>query len=101
MVTRHSWHTPMPHSGARNWPVTEVRVEFNRAPQVVFPQDPGQARNYVRFRFSPRIEVGLSLQVKKDGERMEGEPLELMVVDQQHDEMTPYERLIGDAVRWH
>ena len=79
--------------------VTEVRVEFNRAPQVVFPQDPGQARNYVRFRFSPRIEVGLSLQVKKDGERMEGEPLELMVVDQQHDEMTPYERLIGDAVR--
>src|SRR5690606_40193161 len=26
MVTRHSWHTPMPHTGARRWPLTEVRL---------------------------------------------------------------------------
>ena len=26
MRTRHSWHTPMPHSGARGSPATEVRV---------------------------------------------------------------------------
>nr|GEU28650.1 HTH-type transcriptional regulator PtxR, putative [Tanacetum cinerariifolium] len=26
MVTRHSWHTPMPHKGARGAPVTERRV---------------------------------------------------------------------------
>ena len=39
------------------------------------------------------------MQVKIDGERMVGEPVELKVVDQQPDEMTPYERLIGDAIR--
>jgi len=39
------------------------------------------------------------MQVKIDGERMVGEPMELKVVDQQPDEMTPYERLIGDAIQ--
>jgi glucose-6-phosphate 1-dehydrogenase len=55
--------------------------------------------NYVRFLFSPRIEIALGMQVKIDGERMVGEPMELKVVDQQPDEMTPYERLIGDAIQ--
>ncbi|AXL49193.1 NAD-dependent formate dehydrogenase, alpha subunit domain protein [Paraburkholderia caffeinilytica] len=26
IVTRHSWHTPIPHSAARGWPLTDVRV---------------------------------------------------------------------------
>ncbi|MNQ82886.1 hypothetical protein D3C85_979520 [compost metagenome] len=27
MVTRHSWQIPIPHSGARRWPLTEVRLQ--------------------------------------------------------------------------
>ena len=78
---------------------TEVRVQFRRPPQVVFPDEQAPFHNYVRFLFSPRIEIGISMQVKIDGERMVGEPMELKVVDQQPDEMSPYERLIGDAIQ--
>ncbi|MBX3355106.1 MAG: glucose-6-phosphate dehydrogenase [Phycisphaeraceae bacterium] len=77
---------------------TEVRVEFHRPPAVVFPHAPRAHHNFVRFRFNPSIEIGINLEVKSAGERMIGEPMELMVVDQQPDEMTPYERLIGDAL---
>jgi len=78
---------------------TEVRVQFRRPPQVVFPDEQAPFHNYVRYLFSPRIEIGISMQVKIDGERMVGEPMELKVVDQQPDEMSPYERLIGDAIQ--
>ena len=78
---------------------TEVRVQFRRPPQVVFPNEQAPGHNFVRFLFSPRIEIGISMQVKIDGERMVGEPIELKVVDQQPDEMSPYERLIGDAIQ--
>jgi glucose-6-phosphate 1-dehydrogenase len=78
---------------------TEVRVQFHRPPAVVFPEEQAPFHNFVRFLFSPRIEIAISMQVKIDGERMIGEPMELKVVDQQPDEMTPYERLIGDAIR--
>lgn len=77
---------------------TEVRVEFHRPPAVVFPRSPAAHHNFVRFRFNPRIEIGINLEVKMAGERMAGQPLELMAVDQSPDEMTPYERLIGDAL---
>ncbi|MCE9618987.1 MAG: glucose-6-phosphate dehydrogenase [Planctomycetes bacterium] len=78
---------------------TEVRVEFHRPPNVVFPDAPPGPHNFVRFLFSPRIEIGINMQAKIDGEVMGGMPIELMAVDAQPDEMTPYERLIGDAIR--
>ena len=78
---------------------TEVRVEFHRPPCVVFPNEQTPPRNSWRFLLSPRIEIGMNLQVKADGERMVGQSLELKAVDQQPDEMTPYERLLGDALR--
>src|SRR5689334_16887571 len=37
MVTRHSWHTPMPHKGARNCPLTERRVTPAMAAATVVP----------------------------------------------------------------
>ncbi len=85
----------------KNLPVTatEVRVQFHRPPDVVFTEEQAPFHDFVRFLFSPRIEIGIGMQVKIDGERMVGEPVELKVVDQQPDEMTPYERLIGDAIR--
>ncbi len=78
---------------------TEVRVEFHRPPNVVFPEAPPGPHNFVRFLFTPRIEIGINMQAKIDGEVMGGMPIELMAVDAQPDEMTPYERLIGDAIR--
>ncbi|MSQ89987.1 MAG: glucose-6-phosphate dehydrogenase [Phycisphaerales bacterium] len=83
----------MPVSG------TEVRVGFHRPPQVVFREPVPPSHNFLRFQINPRIEIGLNAQVKADGERMVGEQIELLAIDQQPDEMTPYERLIGDALR--
>ena len=70
-----------------------------RPPSVVFPNEQKPPHNYWRFLLSPRIEIGMNIQVKSDGERMVGQPLELKAVDQQADEMTPYERLLGDALK--
>ncbi len=85
----------------KNLPVTatEVRVEFHRPPQVVFREPVPPSRNFVRFQISPRIEIGLNAEVKVDGPKMDGTQLELLAIDQQNDEMTPYERLLGDALR--
>lgn len=85
----------------KNMPVssTEVRVEFHRPPAVVFREPLPPSRNVLRFQITPRIEVGLGAEVKVDGERMIGEQVELLAIDQQSDEMTPYERLLGDALR--
>lgn len=82
-------------------PITasEVRVEFHRPPQVVFHEALPPSRNFLRFQISPRIEIGLNAEVKVDGPQMDGTQLELLAIDQQSDEMTPYERLLGDALR--
>ncbi len=85
----------------KNMPMTatEVRVELHRPPQVVFNEPLPPSRNFLRFQLNPRIEIGLNAEVKVDGERMVGEPMELLAIDHQSDEMTPYERLLGDALR--
>ena len=78
---------------------TEVRVEFKRPPQTVF--DTASARNadYIRFRLSPNVTISLGARVKLPGEAMVGEGVELLVRHVAGDEMMPYERLLGDAVR--
>lgn len=81
---------------------TEVFVEFNHPPQVVFDEPPQHLGNYVRFRLSPEIVIGLGARAKLPGEKMEGEPVELAVVDQgaqgTGQRMGDYERLLGDAM---
>ncbi len=78
---------------------TEVFVELKNPPQVVFNEfEPGQA-NYVRFRLSPNIVIALGARAKKPGEEMVGEEVELIAREQPHDEIKPYERLLGDAMR--
>ena len=54
--------------------------------------------NYYRFRLSPEMVLALGAKVKRPGESMVGEPVELVAHDQPPDEMEPYERLLGDAV---
>jgi glucose-6-phosphate 1-dehydrogenase len=66
---------------------TEIRVELDR---------PG---NYVRFRLSPDVVISLGATTKAPGETMAGEPVELVACQFEGDAMSPYERLIGDALR--
>jgi glucose-6-phosphate 1-dehydrogenase len=79
--------------------VTEVTVEFKRAPPVVF-RDAGQAHgNYVRFRLGPQVAIAIGALTKAPGERLEAKPVELSVVRQDTgDDMDAYERLLGDAM---
>lgn len=55
--------------------------------------------NYFRFRLSPDVLIGLGARVKLPGEAMLGQPTELIAHRHPGDEMTPYERLLGDAMR--
>ena len=78
---------------------TEVLVELKRPPQNVFDAiAPSQANNF-RFRLSPEVSISLVARAKKPGEAMAGEPVELVVRESAGEEMTPYERLLGDAIR--
>jgi glucose-6-phosphate 1-dehydrogenase len=78
---------------------TEVRVEFRRPPHAVFDETVAVPPNYFRFRLSPDVLLSLGASVKKPGEAMTGEPVELVVRRHPGGEMMPYERLLGDALR--
>ena len=77
---------------------TEVLVELKRPPQAVFDLTPDQS-NYLRFRLSPQVFISLGARAKVPGEAMIGEEVELIARHHSGDEMTPYERLLGDALR--
>jgi glucose-6-phosphate 1-dehydrogenase len=78
---------------------TEVLVELKRPAHSVFDTiDPRQA-NYFRFRLGPDVAIALGARAKMPGEVMVGEPVELVVRPGSSDEMLPYERLLGDAIR--
>ena len=77
---------------------TEVNVIFRRPPRQTF-QDVGQDwPNRLRLRLSPEVVIALRMRVKVPGERMQGEETELIATHQAADAMTPYERLLGDAL---
>jgi glucose-6-phosphate 1-dehydrogenase len=78
---------------------TEVVVEFRRPPREVFGELVPSLSSHLRLRLSPDVVIGLGMRVKVAGERMAGEDVELMVTRQPGDAMTPYERLLGDAMR--
>src|SRR6202162_852192 len=78
---------------------TEVYVELKRPPQNVFDTIPQGQADYFRFRLSPDVSISLGARVKLPGEAMAGERLELVVQQTHADEMKPYERLLGDALR--
>ena len=75
---------------------TEVLVKLKRPPLSALC--PNEA-NYVRFRLSPDVTIAIGARVKRPGEQMISEPSELKVVSQPNgDEMSAYERLLGDAM---
>jgi glucose-6-phosphate 1-dehydrogenase len=79
---------------------TEVMATFRRPPQRLFDESLPARANYLRFRLGPdRIAIALGVRTKDAGESMVGQETELYACNTQTDEMTPYERLLGDAMR--
>jgi glucose-6-phosphate 1-dehydrogenase len=79
--------------------VTEVIVNFKRPPRETFEEKARGLPNRIRLRLSPEVVIAFGMRLKLPGEQMEGEDVELIARHQSPDEMTPYERLLGDALR--
>ena len=78
----------------------EILVELKPPPQKLF-EDSGPTvgqTNYLRFRLSPREAVALAARVKRAGKQFIGDQRELFLLEQEPNEETPYERLLGDAL---
>src|SRR5271168_3208749 len=78
---------------------TEVRVTLKSPPLEVFGANDTMPCNYFRFRLSPEVVIGAGALVKRGGEEMRGEPVELIARHCTQSDKSPYERLLGDAVR--
>jgi len=78
---------------------TEVNVTFKRPPLEVFDEKDHGSPNRLRLCLSPEVVIGLCMRVKRPGEQMDGEDVELIAKHQRADEMAPYERLLADALR--
>ena len=85
----------------KNLPVTatEVLVELKRPPISLFADCDAARPNHFRFRLSPHVVLSLGARAKIPGEQMRGEDVDLIACHDQVDEMAPYERLLGDAMR--
>jgi glucose-6-phosphate 1-dehydrogenase len=78
---------------------TEVVVEFRRPPREVFGELVPSLSSHLRLRLNREVLIALGMRVKVPGERMAGEDVELIVTRQPGDALTPYDRLLGDALR--
>ena len=74
-------------------------VNFKRPPRETFPEKEPGLPNRLRLRLSPEVVIAIGMRVKLPGEQMEGEDAELIATHHRPDEMSPYERLLGDALR--
>ncbi len=85
----------------KNLPITctEVIVDLKCPPLAIFDEIQPALSNYFRFRLSPEVVISAGVRVKRAGEDMRGEPVELIVRRQLQREKSPYERLLGDAIR--
>jgi glucose-6-phosphate 1-dehydrogenase len=78
---------------------TEVVVTLKDPPLAVFDSSDTMPCNYFRLRLSPEVVIGAGALVKRSGEEMRGEPVELIARHHSQTDKSPYERLLGDAVR--
>jgi glucose-6-phosphate 1-dehydrogenase len=78
---------------------TEVRVTLKGPPLDIFDSKDRLPANYFRLRLSPEVVISTGALVKRNGEEMHGEPVELIARHNTQSEKSPYERLLGDAIR--
>jgi glucose-6-phosphate 1-dehydrogenase len=74
---------------------TEVLVRLKKSPM----REKVSESNYLRFRLGPDFSLNLGAQVKSPGEVMTSMPIELSAVEKDKTAHSPYERLLGDAMR--
>ena len=74
-------------------------VTLKQPPLPLFDVGGTLPRNYFRLRLSPELVISAGALVKRSGEQMHGEPVELVARHHTGSDKSPYERLIGDAVR--
>ena len=79
---------------------TEVLVEFEPPPQLLFADSAPETgrHNYVRFRLSPKSGIAFAARVKLPGHDFIGEQRELAFADDRPGEQSAYTRLLGDAM---
>ena len=78
---------------------TEVTVTLQRPPLAIFGDDAPLPANYFRLRLSPEVVISEGALVKRHGDEMRGEPVELVARHHSASEKSPYDRLLGDAIR--
>ena len=78
---------------------TEVKVDLKTPPLAIFDRTDAAESNYFRFRLGPEVVISAGARVKRAGDEMLGEPVELVARRSPACEDLPYERLLGDAVR--
>lgn len=78
---------------------TEVRVTFKKPANALFDSNTAGHANKISFRLSPDVSITLTARIKKPGETMIGEDVDLGEHHCPDDDMEPYERLLGDALR--
>jgi glucose-6-phosphate 1-dehydrogenase len=77
---------------------TEVMVTLKAPPLPIFDSSEPMPCNYFRLRLSPEVLIGEGALVKRSGEDMRGEHVELIARHHSQDDKAPYERLLGDAI---
>jgi glucose-6-phosphate 1-dehydrogenase len=78
---------------------TEVMVSLKSPPLAIFDEPGSEPGNYFRFRLGPEVLIATGARVKRPGEAMRGEDVELVAHHLlAHGELA-YERLLGDAIR--
>jgi glucose-6-phosphate 1-dehydrogenase len=78
---------------------TEVVVDLKKPPLPIFDDAPPSQSNYFRFRLSPEVLISAGVRVKAAGDEMRGEPVQLIARHQPQGEKSPYQRLLGAALR--
>ena len=79
--------------------VTEVMVHLKQPPMVIFDEPQPVSSNYFRFRLSPEVVISAGTRVKRPGDAMRGDDVELVARHEPARQKAPYERLLGDAIR--
>jgi len=77
---------------------TEVWIALKRPPQDVFGEFQTSPPNFYRFRLSPTVAVAFGVRTKRPGADMAGTDAEIVLQEDASAFMSPYERLLGDAL---
>jgi glucose-6-phosphate 1-dehydrogenase len=81
-------------------PACEVLVRLAPPPVRLFEDavTAGTVGNHLRFRLSPHSTIALAARVKQPGKAFVGEQHELVLLEEEVGEQSPYERLLADAM---